>query len=713
MTTYGDLSFPCSAFSSDFNRDFGGNEVAYEVRVAGAESGGGVVGPGSPPQMIPYGTPFPESITDDRPGIVEVRFDSPPPESNSEWPSVGGSFGDDFNDDFDFGLTPTQENDEVASLSSGTYSVLVYFADSQTGLRSSAPVPFTVEGSGRLSLRILYDGVLWDTAYVYRTLKAIENIPNANLHLDQIIRLENFYTRRTGEGEVFDPDETDLRQALYYFEASDDELTFTQVYDESLQFDRRVPKAGAAINYEGAMILSNIRDGGSGGDLGEIRWSLLSRRAPELFPALSRWVPDPHSNTPIVWKEAGNNVIGLSRSMVFHGRRENLFLRLQTLHNGAGVANYRAATVVSQNVYFVDEYGLKAISSMGELDELRSVNHMIIKEWAGDHPYVSLAYDGTVNALFVFNEAKKDALVLWFGSSRATELQRLPFSLVADGFWPEQWDGTNFGDPLRQRAFFVQNAPVGPTAVSEFKPRVLLMDYQRRRKTPSGADRICMLPITGNSVVELTSSSAGSVLVSSAETVMPVNAEGAVARIVEGPANLLGKEYLLGAQLDDFRYLCAPIGDAPSGSFGVTTRAIIGSIPVRWTGHPVMLQNDEGEVFAQADFFRGKQFESLGLSFGFVAGDVAGDPAIAFYTAKVFAGDEEEPRIVARSLDNDGKTPRAMEAGEEVKYAAFGTHGLYAYSLTPSAEIHSVDLDFRLLGAIVPGKITGVYRTRR
>jgi hypothetical protein len=149
---------------------------------------------------------------------------------------------------------------------------------------------------------------------------------------------------------------------------------------------------------------------------------------------------------------------------------------------------------------------------------------------------------------------------------------------------------------------------------------------------------------------------------------------------------------------------------------------VVSPIVFEWVGHPLGLATEQGMVFSNADLFRMKVVSSVGAAFTDVSGPPLTDPITTTrpldrYTGVVYSGTAEAPLATALTKDTNGNLYASVEDDEGLVYAAFGSdasdgrYGVKGTSLNPGIRILCPDLDFRLLGCIVRGTITGVERT--
>lgn len=654
-------------------------------------------------------------------------------------------------------LPAEDPQDETARmLAPGDYTFAVQLRNSQTGRRSAlsevaqvtqsefpkAPDPPLESGeeggvkiiihqpqSSRFAaLEMVYDSAKFDQAYVYRSVRTQSAggtfIAGIQM-LDNIIDLAEYHTNLNGAGGDFDPGVTSFRHIYYYYQKEDKVLTYQPVYLESPKYDEQMPHGGVAGVYENALLVSRVKgavastvDENRNDDvkvsIGELRWSSLVDVSPELFPPGNRYVPRVPSNVVERFLQVGNSMLGFSLDRMYHVHREGLYIKVQEIHEGFGIANRRATDAAGSLGYLVTTKGLKAITADGQLDDVSGLDYLLQYQWRTLLGGVSMAFDPQASVLFVYNSLEERAVSLWFNTGMVTEVEDLPFLEVRGGAWPS--DPSDPASTLTKRALWVQNISADdPTeVVTGMKPRVYILDYERR-KMEGGDPRLTTLDFGGISRGTVYQVSPGTNQISFLEAMTGATADlnGAYVYLMEAASQaniglkakiktvIAGVLTLVdGAETDTFLAAAQP-GD----------RMAVSPVPVRWVGHPV-------SSGVEGDFFTIRQVDGVGASFT----DVSGPPSTdgtkdAKYRGLVYRGSEVAALGKAFPLTSEGVLAASIRNGEPLYYAGFGAdtstlllggrYGLQANALTPGVEVVCPDLDFRLVQAIAAGKIQG------
>lgn len=661
----------------------------------------------------------------------------------------------------------TENRFNARKLEPGDYSFGYVLVDSKTGRKSAFSEVAQARGEDfrvmtsttnvqrerYVGIEIVYDSTKYDLMYVYRSVKIqdaggtmVAGLP----FLDAIIELEDYHTCLNGTGRTFDPASTGRRHALYYYELEDKQLVYQAPYTDRSIFDQKMPFGGTALFYDNTMLVSRIdaqpdssedalrvEDVNKG--LGEMRWSSLQEFSPELFPPFNRHNPTLPTNEAVTFAKIGSNALGIGKDRVFHIRKSGGFIRVQEMYEGYGIVNPKAVDVVSSVAYYVSPHGLKAVDSQAQLDEIRNLNSVVISEWKSDHASIQVAYDASMNTLFLLNPVQQEAYCMWFGSAKTTKLVDMNFAHAAAGAWPDNFTGSEYSNSLTRRCMFLMNVQGGSglSGWSWTGPRVYLTD-NKRTKTISGAAaawngsrRITHLDFQGDSRVIVTGA------FNPANNSFPISPTGISATVAVSGAYLYTYMYLvystankqhIGKKVrvlsNNTTTVFVDVTGSGAWALDLTTGDILGASPVyfEWVGHNLGLNNEVNQVFSLADFFRMKTAASIGCAFTDVSGpplggDLLANKPLARFVGTMYAGTDETPLTTAQTLDTSGEYYGSVENGEGLVYAAFGSdatdgrYGVKGNSLSPGIRIFCPDLDYRLLACSVRGTISSVERT--
>jgi len=136
-----------------------------------------------------------------------------------------------------------------------------------------------------------------------------------------------------------------------------------------------------------------------------------------------------------------------------------------------------------------------------------------------------------------------------------------------------------------------------------------------------------------------------------------------------------------------------------------------------------MLQTQDAMNFGLLkSAFASKIANTLGCHFTDVQGPIVTDgdfDDMIYYRGRIYSGTSDTAKSVGIPMDGDGNVVQSIRDDEGIYYAAFGSesaeadgyHGVRGTILFPAVETFVPDLDYRLLGVVVTGKIEGQSRT--
>lgn len=777
------------------------NPTTYALHVTGRDVLGPFAGPGKRPLLVDPDTAtvlgaFESTApASERPCTGQVVLCTVLPSASYLYPGPNGGYNYSHSNNSSSGanagadcVLPTDTDPRM--IEPGDYTFAYQLVDSQTGRKSalsevaqvrkedfstlaslgsdsdsSASGDDTYEFQSKYAvMELVYDSDLYDQAFIYRSVKVQDaggTLVSAILFLDKIIDLECYQTARNGTGADFDPASTSLRHATYWYELEDKQLTYQDVYIEKPLYDEEVPRAGTAIMYENSLICSNIarppsstEDGNRTGDtlrgLGEIRWSALGDAQPELFAPSSRYVPSVPSTEILRFQPAGSNIMGFSAARQFFVRKDSTAIRVVETHKGYGIVGPHAAETIGSTVYIVTRKGMKTVDASTQLDDIRSLNNLIMQEWAADSlEDITLAFDPAISALFCYNPTEGKAAVIWYNSARVSEFWDLPFLQVQFGQWPISPDTAS--SPLDERALWLQEYPrdsEGEAAPSGWKPRIFVYDADRSKRIGGGSTnatspRLSTLDFAGDSRFavhtaffsgpNLRLKLTGSLVAPGAAATNGTSGiEGAYLYVTASDdPSIVGLRVQIkrisgsGSGYFELELVTGDEQDALIGKLIENDRVAISPMCIGWTGAPLAVQTADGQDFGGQGFFKVRHVDSIGACFTSISGPPSGDgTADAKFLGQVFRGDDVEP--AAKGLCRAKGTGTAIESiveGTPAEYAAMGSEGWkvtanagkYGVSgavLCPSLKIVCPDLDFRLMAVRVKGRVTDQERIR-
>lgn len=653
---------------------------------------------------------------------------------------------------------------EFAQARSADFDPLAYGGSSSgagTGFTSGDGISV---GSGVQSLfaaiEICYNPDKYDQAMIYRSVRvegAGGTFTSKILFLEKVIDLKDYHTVNNPL-----PDESGepRRQSVYFYSLEDKQLVQKSVYQDLEVFDEEPPRGGAAEWYKGTMIVSNLRLSlppssdedvlldlyGQG--VGEIRWTSVFDVTPELFPVYNRWLPSTPSDDVLTFHASGPHVVGFSRSRQYILRKEPGDLRVEPAHEGYGVVGEWASDTVGSLVYFVTEKGVKTVDAFAQMEDVRYTNQIIVERWPrGSLLGVSAAYDPVGGALYLLNPTAEEAVVFWFNTAMVTTLEDMTFSQVRRGPWPHPFtydevallggsaglDNPDYNNPLRETALFLLNhRDENGTTTGEAYPALYVADYNRVRTEAAGyhgADyaQTTLMELTGDAVFTVSAWNASFGLLGLSTTggkTVPEDVSNRHVYVLKSATpSLVGTRAVIHG-LSGSNTLRIPADERDNLS-GLAVGDVVGISPVyfEWGGHPLGILSDDGTPYAgQEDFLWVRHATALGCFFTDVTGSALEETdAVARYQAVLYEGTSDVPKNVSEPKDTSGNPVNSVANLEGREWAAFGaspsdtllagSYGVDGTSLSPAVRIFCPNLDYRLVGVALEGRVRPTSRT--
>jgi len=650
----------------------------------------------------------------------------------------------------------------------GDYSFAFYLHNSLTGRRTALSEITSKEeedfgASGQqVTLYCEVDSTKYDQIYLFRSvrLQAVGGVyAGSILHLDGIYDVADLTDADDGSA----PYTADFNVKKVSFALSDIALAMQDIYLDRAIYDAEVPYAGAAVPFEGSLIIgdpdgpTNVSEG-SGPfqvsismaerkrNVGEIRWSSLTERSPELFPINNKYVPDVFQNRVSKLVRTGEFAIGFSNDRLYHIRRNGIYLRIEDLHAGFGLAARNGVASVGPIVYFLTTKGLKSVANNGQLNDVQALDNLLLEDWYDDLADLRLGYDPYSSALYLQNPNQHKAVCMWFGTGRISEFHDVPFDDVRTGIWPKTGTSIGVDTVMVERAFFLQNAPTTLSAniPNGWQPRVYIQDFDRVKVSngataiPNGTATIRTLeyigdvifkvgavstasgvttvqPLTDTSTAKIISSGSGYDLVGAYAYVVAssdpskVGTKKQIFSVTPGVANLTLPGFGQGSIVFN-RWDALAAGDVIALS-PVLFRYVGGALP--------MIRTEDNQVVSSMDLFQNKQVSSVGCHFADVSGGTTG---YKFFRGLVYNTDTDSPAVSAIPVDFAGTiVGNSIKTGESDDYAAFtatgiqtrGRHGIQDSALNPGIEIFCPDVDYKLMAVICRGRTTNTDTSER
>jgi hypothetical protein len=665
---------------------------------------------------------------------------------------------------------------EYQKLEPGNYSFAYYLHDSKSGRRTALSEvkgvreeDFTSSAAKYAKLFFRADTNKYDQIYIFRSVRTQEvgGIYAASiLHLDNIYELSG--TDSLLESNDIDHASVNMKSFVCLYELPDMALAMQDIYLDKVIYDAEVPQGKSAVPFEGALLVADPKGGTQVlsnqedriRNVGELRWSSLTERSPELFPINNKYTPDIYQNRIEKLVRVGEFAVGFSKDRIYHIRRNGLFLQIEDMHAGFGLAGQDAAATAGPLAYFVTTKGLKAVANNGQLDDVEFLDNLLMEDWKSNLESLQMEFDPYASCMFILNPATEEVACLWFNVGRVSEFHDMPFDKVKKGVWPRTW---SVKDPVPtadtsmvERAFFLQNHP-STTATdipANWKPRVYLLDVDRSKNAGTNPTQVAnnsatirTLDFAGDTHFKCLSlagtSPSGQTIINldaSRGSPLPpdyldagtngVDLVGAYAYVLESPGapESVGSKIKIyyatspGTSLKKLYVRSSDLVSKLSASTTAIAGTILGLSPmyVHWVGATLpMVRVQDGKTITSYDMFNNKQISSIGCHFTDVSGGVTG---YKFFRGEAWNSTATSASVQAIPSDFAGvQIGDSVQNGESNHYAAFkgtdanvgGKFGIQDSVLNPGIEIFAPDLDFKLMAVICRGRATSTDMSER
>jgi hypothetical protein len=625
-------------------------------------------------------------------------------------------------------------------LPGGSYSLAVQYEDSRSGRKSQIcnNVDMTFSNPHRIFITGVVDSSRFDTVAIYRSVKT-DNAAGAYtggiLQLEARVAIDDFDITYEEANTIIagtPPTGGSIKYWRYAYQLTDSALVMQDVFLNKPSFYETMPKGGAGALFDSTMLVGNISE--SAGDLtgtGETRWSSSTDESVELFTARGEFRPSNVGDAVTVFKRTGQMMAGLTRNGVQFFSKDNGFIRVVAAHAGYGVVGPYAAATVGPVTYYVNYRGLKAVYPDGRLDDVQAVDDLIIDEWysgttgAQELTKVSMAFDPATLCLYILNPTREQAVQFWFSTGSVTELQDTGFAKVTGGWWKDT-DGQ-----LVPRALFLKNAPF-PDAVTNtsFRPAVFMPCRTYGDKTypdPSAEPPVYMLEYAGDHMAQVGAQVSTTFQQYDASCTRQTYTNKGL-RLSSASSNPFGAgtNLLAMRQIGSWVYCLSGGAKGEKGiiydagpswvTIYVPSESLLKSwdivaldpIYLKWVGNPLRMSEDKAEEFVV------KQPSSMGAVFSDVKVNVGKEIGPRQWKALLYRENDKEPLMAAYPTNSAGsEVEKSILRGDSSHWAAFGKHGYLGQWFSPGVEIFLPNVEYRLVGVQVKGRMLPTDRTRR
>jgi len=284
-----------------------------------------------------------------------------------------------------------------------------------------------------------------------------------------------------------------------YEEAPNDEVLVSIAdarYDPVRDAVGAPPKSGVVAVFDETTFMVDPGDA-EGRTLADIRWSSLSKRAPESFPELDhyRYTPPDPDDAVLRFVPVDKVMVGFSDTHMYQIELAAGGIRLEPVQGSFGPVDHRAVVPVGGRVILVHSLGAGEVDSRSmDLANIVALDRRIQNEWGDTLDDVRLCYDARYGGVYILNTATREMSVIGVNSNAIAEVEDANFVACTEGLQPD--------DPTPgQSAFFITD-------------RGLVVYPDAARQNAKGT----LIELTGTTSGTLTTGSGGVTLIDSAAT---------------------------------------------------------------------------------------------------------------------------------------------------------------------------------------------------
>lgn len=322
-----------------------------------------------------------------------------------------------------------------------TYQAAYRFYSSERGIYSALSQPTTIsvpkgETGDRTSadFTLPADVIAYQPEYSFDTVEWFRTIPLA------------------GGGAIFYMERSDALSLSGTYTLGvihDEALVLRDSYDPLSDTVKPAPQGGALGFYEGYMFVSHPTTDRGGYDISH---SDITKDSVEYFTAFNEREGNTEEGRPLRFVRAGDYMLVMCENAVLHVSKigTQKTLQYRTIHFNRGLVNPKAVHAAGSAVFFVCPIGLVMLdANTGDMNQVSAADGIILERWIGDMAVLEMGYDTDMNATFIFNPTKQEALMLGHTVQGIMMLENLPFAHMAEGL-----DATAH---TKQKVFFIAN----------------------------------------------------------------------------------------------------------------------------------------------------------------------------------------------------------------------------------------------------------------
>jgi len=227
----------------------------------------------------------------------------------------------------------------------------------------------------------------------------------------------------------------------------DDQLFFADVYDPVGDSTGLPPNSGTIAFLEDVLFMGKDATAGTGA--AGLKWSQLSRKNPEVFPAVGHDVAWDASDGPVLrFDRAGDMLFAFTENAAYRIVKTSKQLMITRMHHGRGVLGRFASASLGRDILAATPLGLSIFDGMkGTLQTIGAVDRLIFDTWVDDWDDLIVVEDSSMGCTYLINPAQEQAAAVWHIIGGVT--------LLDDCDWVSGCSGPDPSTGGKSRGFFL------------------------------------------------------------------------------------------------------------------------------------------------------------------------------------------------------------------------------------------------------------------
>ena len=211
-------------------------------------------------------------------------------------------------------------------------------------------------------------------------------------------------------------------------------------YNNKLDRTGSVPATARIGHHQGVTVMQLEGDDVDTGNT-DIVFSPTHDHRPEDFPRLNIYRLGVDVGDIVQFLKAGDFLVAMAENAIIRFHKQGFAFAANTFELGIGPRSRYGSVAVGSSIFTVTESGLFLVEGgRGDAQPVVAVQRLITDEWVADikadtpgtaTPNIHTAYDEELGAVFIVNNAKQQAILIWVAAGRITLLDDFPWSLSA------------------------------------------------------------------------------------------------------------------------------------------------------------------------------------------------------------------------------------------------------------------------------------------